>query len=200
MRQAASRPCHLGGPRRSRKVSWSHGKQAGGPGGNGRNHGWGRGYPRPAGSQPSQQGAQVSFPRAGAGASTSQYQGPGSSGGFQREAQRLRGPWQGTKRRQCHVSEEGRRTECVALSAKPGVQGLGAGLQAGRAPLGGGLRLWVWLWALGPAGRVRGRPQLWAGRRAGQCLRGFPGGRRRLLHRWHKEAPAWGCPGAGQPL
>lgn len=48
--------------------------------------------------------------------------------------------------------------------------------------------------------RVRGRPQLWAGRRAGQCLRGFPGGRRRLLHRWHKEAPAWGCPGAGQPL
>lgn len=112
-------------------MSWSHGKQAGGPGGNGRNHGWGRGYPRPAGSQPSQQGAQVSFPRAGAGASTSQYQGPGSSGGFQREAQRLRGPWQGTKRRQCHVSEEGRRTECVALSAKPGVQGLGAGLQAG---------------------------------------------------------------------
>lgn len=102
----------------------------------------GRGCRRPAGSQPAQQRARPSSPRAGAGASTSQYQRPGSSGGFQQEAQRLRGPWQGTKRRQCRVSEEGRRrTECVALSAKPGVQGLDEGLQAGRASPGGGLGL-----------------------------------------------------------
>lgn len=40
----------------------------------------------------------------------------------------------------------------MALSAKPGVQGLGAGLQAGWAPPGWrALWLWVWLWALGTA-------------------------------------------------
>lgn len=144
-------------------MSWSHGKQAGGPGGNGRNHGWGRGYPRPAGSQPSQQGAQVSFPRAGAGASTSQYQGPGSSGGFQREAQRLRGPWQGTKRRQCHVSEEGRRTECVALSAKPGGPGPGRGA-AGRVGTPGWRAPAVGV-ALGPAVCVAARSSGRAGGR-----------------------------------
>lgn len=65
-------------------------------------------------------------------------------------------------------------------------QGLGSGLPR-ELPMGPRAACGA-VWALGRPGE------------RGRCLQGFPSGLRRLLHRLHEEAPAWGCPGAGRSL